>query len=83
MNNMREIWDECRQYGRVLLATGSGGYWSQIEFMTIKGAELKAKHEGYRDTPEGSLLASLEAAKQIVASIQSNFPQPEKKLLEG
>lgn len=67
---MKELWEEACRYGRPFLYKSENGKFNcWIEFNTIKHVELKAKHEGYKDTPEESLKAAIAKAREIIEAI--------------
>lgn len=73
-----DVFSEARKYGGVGLHTNDDGrYWSVIKFQTMPGCTMDAKHSGYTETPIQSLLASIEIAKNIVASMKKTVAQIE------
>lgn len=69
--NLSELWAIARQYGRVSLHTSEDGqYWASITFNTIKHTELKARPDGYCDTPEAALISAIDSARNIAGDIK-------------
>ena len=72
MTSLSDLWQQARQYGRVMLATSpTGQYWCHIDFNTIKHVELTAKSGQHTDTPEAAIQAAINNAAEIVESIHT------------
>jgi len=71
MCNMRQLWDEASQYGRVTIRTQNNGLFScTIDFNTIEHVELTARSSFKAITPEEALKEAIEKAEVILASLE-------------
>ena len=67
-----ELWEEARQYGRVRLCTTEDGlYYAFIEFNSIKHTKLQAKSSFDCKTPHEALQMSIFVAEKIVEEFSS------------
>lgn len=81
MNTMRELFDEARIYGRVVIYTMDDGKYSvDITFNTIKHTQLKATSGFGFNCVEEALKSAINSAKQIVDSVSEI---KEKLMIKG